>query len=177
MIILYGGSFSPITYGHYLVIVNIMKQYPDAKMIISPVNQNYSKSLLPYVDRLKMVQLTIDWIKKDYPTFKINASDFMGRGTNPYNDAEWIKYVLINTNDKDIYYLIGTDVDPSTWRIEDQKELNKIKLLKYSRTNGISSYQTEQIYVNTGNLINLIPPVKDYFEKKFSREYIRSLIV
>jgi len=178
MIILYGGSFSPITFGHYLVIINILKKYPNARMIISPVNDNYSiikgrppgeeHSLLPYQDRLAMVQLTIDWIKKDYPEFNIEKSDFMGRGTQQYNDAEWIKSVGL----KDVYYLVGSDIDFSTWRKEDQLILKKINLLIYPRTNDISSYAIEQKYVKDGTLVNLIPPVRSYFLKHFTREYI-----
>ena len=166
MIILYAGSFSPITVGHYFVIINIMKQYPNAIFIIAPVNQKYRKELLPFDDRLAMIELTVKWIHKDHPNWKINPSDFMRNG-DKYNDGEWINYNNSIYPHNDIYYLIGSDVDTHTWRQKDQDVLATIHTLIFPRTNKISSFGSMSHYEKTGKLINLIPPVKNYVKEHF----------
>jgi nicotinic acid mononucleotide adenylyltransferase len=171
MIILYSGSFSPITYGHYLVITTVMTKYPDCVMLIAPVNDHYRKELLPFKNRFDMINLTIKSIKNDHPLWEIYSSDFMGNGNQQYNDSEWID--AISKRYSDIYYLIGSDVDVKTWRQKDQDTLKKIHLLVFERTNQISSYLILKTYIKTGVVTNLIQSVSDYFKDHFSVEYVK----
>ena len=138
-----------------------MKQYPNATMIIAPVNQKYRKELLPFDDRLEMIKLTIDWIHKDHPNWNVQASAFMRNG-NQYNDAEWINYIKTLHDKAEIYYLIGSDVISTTWRQKDQDALATIHTLTIQRINKISSFGITKHYKKTDQLINLIPPVKIY---------------
>jgi len=176
MIILYSGSFSPITYGHYLVITEIMTKYPNATMLIAPVNDHYRRELLPFKDRLEMIHLTIINLKKDHPSWEIYYSNFMETGDQPYNDAEWIEDVIKNFQTTDIYYLIGSDVTVNTWRQKDQDALKKIHLIVQPRANLISSQAMLNMYVKTGIITNLIKPVKIYFLKHFDRDYVKNKI-
>ena len=91
--VVFGGSFNPLTLGHQEVIDYLLK-YVSPNVVLLPNGDSYSnKTLIPYVDRVKMIRLVYPDIEiDDYETHQ----DF--RGTYQY---------LIDQNHP--FFVIGSD--------------------------------------------------------------------
>ncbi|MDD4193936.1 MAG: nicotinate (nicotinamide) nucleotide adenylyltransferase [Acholeplasmataceae bacterium] len=60
MILVYGGSFNPPTLAHQAILEKLKNLYPEAKIIVVPVGDDYRKSdLAPFFHRYEMVKLMI----------------------------------------------------------------------------------------------------------------------
>lgn len=61
MNLVYGGSFNPPTLAHQAIIDKLINLYPEAKIIVVPVGDNYrKKDLAPFFHRAEMVKLLIE---------------------------------------------------------------------------------------------------------------------
>ena len=60
MNLVYGGSFNPPTIAHQAILEKLIYLYPEAKIIVVPVGDDYrKKDLAPFFDRLEMIKLMI----------------------------------------------------------------------------------------------------------------------
>ncbi|MFA6692371.1 MAG: nicotinate (nicotinamide) nucleotide adenylyltransferase [Acholeplasmataceae bacterium] len=60
MILVYGGSFNPPTIAHQAILDKLINLYPEAKIIVVPVGDDYrKKDLAPFFHRVEMLKLMI----------------------------------------------------------------------------------------------------------------------
>lgn len=119
-VILFGGSFDPIHYGH-LKVASIAKDYIKADEVVFILAQNprWKTPATSKEDRLQMLELAI----KGYDNFSIDLTE--------YNSNAEVNYTFdtisaIKKDSKEYYFLIGSDqVDKlHLWhRIEELKEM------------------------------------------------------
>lgn len=61
MTLVYGGSFNPPTLAHQAILDKLKDLYPEAKIIVIPVGDDYrKKDLAPFFHRVEMIKLMIE---------------------------------------------------------------------------------------------------------------------
>lgn len=112
MYVVYGGAFNPLTKAHIEITNKILKTYPNSKVIIVPVGNDYNKpELIDFNHRFNMLKLAfkdnknviiskIENSKKYLGTLntlnklseKYNNLHFLIGSDNLININKWIKY-------------------------------------------------------------------------------------
>lgn len=115
MIILYPGSFSPVTKGHINFVKELKNNQIIDKIIIVPAISSHSKELMPFKDRFNMLKLAFqnheNVIISDYEKsskvqgtyyelmhFKklFNETPYLAIGADNFKDLpNWINYKLL----------------------------------------------------------------------------------
>lgn len=112
MIIVYGGSFNPVTLAHETIIKEISKLDYIDKILITPVGDKYNKSgLIDSKYRVKMLELVIKDIDKTYIDFTEILADKV------LTTYETLQILQNKYPHKEIYFLLGADnlLEFSTW--------------------------------------------------------------
>ncbi|WKN32034.1 nicotinate (nicotinamide) nucleotide adenylyltransferase [Porifericola rhodea] len=103
---LFFGSFNPIHIGH-LIIANTVKGYAELDQVwfvVSPQNPfKSSKSLLPDVDRLKMVELAIE------DNFELRASNVEFSMPKPSYTVDTLTYLKERYPNHHFSLILGSD--------------------------------------------------------------------
>ena len=152
-VIIFGGSFSPITIAHINLILNTMRYCFDSKLIIVPIKKSSSKSLLDFQHRCQMCRLSIEHIKQLHPNYDIEL-----REDCEVMNAEYIQQ--FEQMNKQVCYLCGYNVYQNfhTWeKIDRDLFFTKYNLIVYPRNDEISSTK-----VRAGNLNYCIKSIADY---------------
>lgn len=174
-VIIYGGSFSPISTGHLQVITDILKLLPNVKFYIVPVNDSHQKKIIVGNDenginyRLKMCEISVDYLKKYHQNCDISVSDYTFTQTNSSIDQETMEYFQKMHPDYYLYYLCGQDVfdNFSKWNEKSRDDIltNKYGLIIHPRTNGISSTKIRENYKMNNTITDVVPEVAKYLKQ------------
>ena len=114
-IAIFGGTFSPIHFGHLLIAEQVAKQYKLNSVLFMPAGQPPHKendNLLEAKHRLEMIKLAIGNNKKfAYSAYEINKE---GKSYT----AETLKHFLDLGIAKEVFFIIGADslLDIFNWR-------------------------------------------------------------
>lgn len=101
MNLVYGGSFNPPTLAHQAIIEKLINLYPEAKIIVVPVGDDYrKKDLAPFFHRLEMVKLMIA------PYEQVILSSL--EGIHPFKGTIHTLKTLNETYDE-LYVVMGQD--------------------------------------------------------------------
>ncbi|HKL94949.1 MAG TPA: nicotinate (nicotinamide) nucleotide adenylyltransferase [Haploplasma sp.] len=101
MNIVYGGSFNPPTKAHLEIVDTLLLQFPQSKVIILPVGNNYSKkSLINFNDRFMMLELMFS---NNSRVIVSNLED-----TNVFKGT-YDSLKTLNLEFEDLYLVIGSD--------------------------------------------------------------------
>lgn len=112
MIIVYGGSFNPVTLAHEAIIKEISKLDYIDKILITPVGDKYNKAgLIDSKYRVEMIELVIKDIDKTYIDFTEILADKV------LTTYETLQILQNKYPHKEIYFLLGADnlLEFSTW--------------------------------------------------------------
>lgn len=148
MIILFGGTFNPPTNAHLKIILEIQKQFSNAKIIIIPVNDFYQKNhKIPSFHRFNMCKLLFG------NKLNIEISDYEIKNTKHSYTLDTLNYFQSIYPDQDIYWLMGSDNlnDIINW-YHPEDILNKYNLLVTQRN----------IKENISQIINKYDLLKKY---------------
>ncbi|MBN2268120.1 MAG: nicotinate (nicotinamide) nucleotide adenylyltransferase [Acholeplasmataceae bacterium] len=101
MILIYGGSFNPPTIAHQAILEKLNNLYPEAKIIVVPVGDDYRKNdLAPFFHRVEMVKLMIE----SYDSVILSTIE----GVHPFHGTIGTLNILEKTY-QDLYIVIGQD--------------------------------------------------------------------
>ena len=152
-IVVFGGSFNPITKAH-INILNKAMNYIDAKVgIIVPVGNYYSKDdLLDYNHRYNMINLVIQ------SNSSIIINDYNNRTIQPktLDTLDYIQTLYPNDN---IYFLMGKDnlLDFNNW-YKPEVLLNKYRFIIVDRdtNNSIDNILKDKLFVSNIDHISIL---------------------
>ena len=139
-----GGSFNPVHYGHLKMAEAAMESSHFSKILFIPTGTPYhkeQKSLLPFSDRLKLLELAIE----NCPGF--DCSPIEGeRDGNSYT-IDTVRELLRQNPTNSYSLLIGTDQFLTLRSWHKIKELGKLVDFYVANRNGemeISAFQKEK---------------------------------
>ena len=136
-----GGSFNPVHYGHLKMAEAAMESTHFSKVLFIPTGTPYhkeQKSLLPFADRLKLLELAIE----KYPDF--DCSPIEGeRDGNSYT-IDTVRELLRQNPTNSYSLLIGTDQFLTLRSWHKIKELGQLVDFYVANRNGEMSFSTFQ---------------------------------
>ena len=136
-----GGSFNPVHYGHLKMAEAAMESSHFSKVLFIPTGTPYhkeQKDLLPFADRLKLLELAIE----KYPDF--DCSPIEGeRDGNSYT-IDTVRELLRQNPTNSYSLLIGTDQFLTLRSWHKIKELGKLVDFYIANRNGEMSFSTFQ---------------------------------
>ena len=136
-----GGSFNPVHYGHLKMAEAAMESSHFSKVLFIPTGTPYhkeQKSLLPFSDRLKLLELAIE----NCPDF--DCSPIEGeRDGNSYT-IDTIRELLRQNPTNSYSLLIGTDQFLTLRSWHKIKELGQLVDFYIANRNGEMSFSTFQ---------------------------------
>lgn len=112
MIVVYGGSFNPITLAHEKIIKEMSKLNYINRVLIVPVGDKYKKvGLINSKDRAEMIKLSIKNIKKA----SIDYTEILSNKV--LTTYETLNIIQSKYPNKKIYFILGADnlVEFSSW--------------------------------------------------------------
>lgn len=109
MLIIYGGSFNPVTKAHEEIVDILKKEFKDSKILLMPVNKdnyNWKNNLASNIDRYNMLNLVFE--SSMISTYEFDNINYGGT----YKLIEHFKQ-----DHSDVYFVIGTDnlIQMSQW--------------------------------------------------------------
>lgn len=129
MIIVFGGTFNPVTKAHYKIAQKIEEQFKPEKIIILPTGDTYTwkNDFVSFFHRMEMLKLVFN---SDLYEILDLENDDKYEGT--YQSLLKIKEIY----QKDIYFLLGADnlLYINKW-INYQKIIDEFKLIVVKRDN------------------------------------------
>lgn len=136
-----GGSFNPVHYGHLKMAEAAMESTHFSKVLFIPTGTPYhkeQKDLLPFSDRLKLLELAIE----NYPDF--DCSPIEGeRDGNSYT-IDTVRELLWQNPTNSYSLLIGTDQFLTLRSWHKIKELGQLVDFYVANRNGEMSFSTFQ---------------------------------
>ena len=136
-----GGSFNPVHYGHLKMAEAAMESTHFSKVLFIPTGTPYhkeQKDLLPFADRLKLLELAIE----KYPDF--DCSPMEGeRDGNSYT-IDTVRELLRQNPTNSYSLLIGTDQFLTLRSWHKIKELGQLVDFYVANRNGEMSFSTFQ---------------------------------
>ena len=136
-----GGSFNPVHYGHLKMAEAAMESTHFSKVLFIPTGTPYhkeQKDLLPFADRLKLLELAIE----KYPDF--DCSPMEGeRDGNSYT-IDTVRELLRQNPTNSYSLLIGTDQFLTLRSWHKIKELGQLVDFYIANRNGEMSFSTFQ---------------------------------
>ena len=136
-----GGSFNPVHYGHLKMAEAAMESTHFSKVLFIPTGTPYhkeQKDLLPFADRLKLLELAIE----KYPDF--DCSPIEGeRDGNSYT-IDTVRELLRQNPTNSYSLLIGTDQFLTLRSWHKIAELGKLVDFYIANRNGEMSFSTFQ---------------------------------
>jgi nicotinate-nucleotide adenylyltransferase len=136
-----GGSFNPVHYGHLKLAEAAMESTHFSKVLFIPTGTPYhkeQKDLLPFADRLKLLELAIE----KYPDF--DCSPMEGeRDGNSYT-IDTVRELLRQNPTNSYSLLIGTDQFLTLRSWHKIKELGQLVDFYVANRNGEMSFSTFQ---------------------------------
>lgn len=151
-IIVFGGSFNPITIAHTNILNNAIKLINASIGIIVPVGNYYTKDdLIDYNHRKKMIELSIK------SSIDIIINDYNNKNIQP-KTLDTLNYIQSLYPNDCIYYLMGKDnlLDIKNW-YKPKELLSKYKFIIVDR--------------NTNNLI------EDILKDNIFKDYLDNILI
>ncbi|MFI3329539.1 MAG: nicotinate-nicotinamide nucleotide adenylyltransferase [bacterium] len=145
MLLVYGGSFNPITKAHY-EIAKLLKEKYNSNFLFVPVGNSYSKeNLIEFHHRFNMLNI----IANKLDATVINAED------NKKYLGTYDLLKKLQKEDKDIYFILGADnlINLHNW-INAKKLIEEFKFIVLTRDNiklDFSSFE----YPNNFDVVNI----------------------
>lgn len=145
MLLVYGGSFNPITKAHY-EIAKLLKEKYNSNFVFVPVGNSYSKeNLIEFHHRFNMLNI----IANKLDATVINAED------NKKYLGTYDLLKKLQKEDKDIYFILGADnlINLHNW-INAKKLIEEFKFIVLTRDNiklDFSSFE----YPNNFDVVNI----------------------
>ncbi|MDH5560189.1 MAG: nicotinate (nicotinamide) nucleotide adenylyltransferase [Deltaproteobacteria bacterium] len=143
-IAVFGGSFSPVHFGHYLIITEILKIGKVQKCLVIPTFQNPLKkklSLLPERVRWKMLQETFSEIKQ------VELLDYELKQKKVNFTVDTLEYISHRFPKDHLYLLMGEDAFQhfSFWH-QPEKILTLARIVVFFRPKERSMPSNESKY-------------------------------
>jgi len=169
-VVIYGGSFSPVTTGHMSVITNVMTAFPSNTICyLVPIIDDWivknkgCNRLVTKQHRVAMCELAIEDIKIYHPNWNLVVTSFWDTEV----DNSLLEYYHTLYPQSNICYLCGTDVYNSFcyWSQCSQQALSsdRFNLIVYPRNDDdISSTHVYNIYQQDNKLTHVIDTVAQY---------------
>ena len=136
-----GGSFNPVHYGHLKMAEAAMESSHFSKVLFIPTGTPYhkeQKSLLPFSDRLKLLELAIE----NCPDFAFSPIEGEREGNSYTFDT--VRELLRQNPTNSYSLLIGTDQFLTLRSWHKIKELGKLVDFYIANRNGEMSFSTFQ---------------------------------
>ena len=115
---LFGGSFDPPHMGHIFIVCYLALQNFDEILVLPSFKHPEGKNLSPFVHRLEMTKLAMDWIPS------VTVSDFERKiATNDkFNyTVDTVNKLLAEHADWRLHLVVGSDIsDFSRWERGDE---------------------------------------------------------
>ncbi len=145
MLLVYGGSFNPITKAHY-EIAKLLKNKYKSNFVFVPVGNSYSKeNLIAFNHRFNMVNIVAN---------KLNAKVIDTENNEKYlGTYELLKQ--LEKEDKDIYFILGADnlINLNNW-INAKKLIKEFKFIVLTRDNIKLNFDNFE-YPNNFEVVNI----------------------
>ena len=171
-IVIFGGSFNPPLNSHFAIAEQVLNQYEQVdKVIFIPVNKKYEKdSLIENKHRYEMIKRVVD------KNNRFEVSDMDMNGSRSLSTIETIEGIQKIYEDKEIYFLIGSDnlKEINTWNRADEL-ISKYKLLVMERdTDRVEDIieNSEFLKEHKGNIVKLEQQIKSNFNSTYVRGQI-----
>ena len=136
-----GGSFNPVHYGHLKMAEAAMESSNFSKVLFIPTGTPYhkeQKSLLPFSDRLKLLELAID----NCPDFAFSPIEGEREGNSYTFDT--VRELLWQNPTESYSLLIGTDQFLTLRSWHKIAELGKLVDFYIANRNGEMAFSTFQ---------------------------------
>lgn len=136
-----GGSFNPVHYGHLKMAEAAMESSHFSKVLFIPTGTPYhkeQKSLLPFSDRLKLLELAIE----NCPDFAFSPIEGEREGNSYTFDT--VRELLRQNPTNSYSLLIGTDQFLTLRSWHKIKELGQLVDFYVANRNGEMSFSTFQ---------------------------------
>ena len=136
-----GGSFNPVHYGHLKMAEAAMESSHFSKVLFIPTGTPYhkeQKSLLPFSDRLKLLELAID----NCPDFAFSPIEGEREGNSYTFDT--VRELLRQNPTESYSLLIGTDQFLTLRSWHKIAELGKLVDFYIANRNGEMAFSTFQ---------------------------------
>lgn len=136
-----GGSFNPVHYGHLKMAEAAMESSHFSKVLFIPTGTPYhkeQKSLLPFSDRLKLLELAID----NCPDFAFSPIEGEREGNSYTFDT--VRELLWQNPTESYSLLIGTDQFLTLRSWHKIAELGKLVDFYIANRNGEMAFSTFQ---------------------------------
>lgn len=136
-----GGSFNPVHYGHLKMAEAAMESSHFSKVLFIPTGTPYhkeQKALLPFSDRLKLLELAID----NCPDFAFSPIEGEREGNSYTFDT--VRELLRQNPTESYSLLIGTDQFLTLRSWHKIAELGKLVDFYIANRNGEMSFSTFQ---------------------------------
>lgn len=117
MVIIFGGSFNPITLGHIDTSLSVSNKVNSDVLITPCFKNNFKNELVDSTHRLNMCKIAV----KNYPNIKINSIEIDKQTSG--STLELIKLLKNINPETDFYFLIGMDNANSITTWKNYKEL------------------------------------------------------
>ena len=157
-LVLFGGTFDPIHFGHIKPVCSACQQIQADELIFIPCHQPVHKQS-PKVtsqDRLNMVSLVAQELNLN-SELKVNCSDFEIRQGGQSYTRRTVEYFKQHNPDCDLYFLIGMDsyLNFTTW-YKWQEILQFCQLLVVNRPGyQINQDDLPELLVNRSQIIDV----------------------
>lgn len=140
MNIIYGGSFNPPTIAHLNIIKTLLSNYPNSKVIVLPVGNDYKKpELIDFNHRCEMISLLIKQNKEEVVISNLEHRSGY-QGTLKALDELSLTY-------DNLHFVIGSDnlKDLVNW-ISYETLLEKYPFIVINRNKYMTQLQAEEMF-------------------------------
>jgi len=152
-LILFGGAFDPIHFGHINMALEASKTLDSDVLFIPARISVWKENSLPSEHKMKLIELTI----KEYPRFQV--SDYEIKSTKDVNySIDTVRHFKKLYPDYELYYLIGTDHVDVFHKWKDADELSSLAHIIYFDRPGylVTSNNKEKFHMTEikGNIMD-----------------------
>ena len=159
-IAVFGGSFNPITLGHFFVVGHILLNDPniDQIMVVPCFEQDGKNNLAPFDIRIEMCQAALNFFSKE----RVIVSD-IERNTKSYTVDTLKKLIQLSNNKDNFRFVMGADLIESAKTWDGWNEIEKLAPPYVVGRAGISGSEATPICpAVSSTLIRALLEIKDY---------------
>ena len=140
-VILFGGSFDPVHWGHLEIAKQALKQTGASELWFLLAAQNpFKKDTTPYYHRRKMLSMMIDY------HHKLKICDIENHLPKPSYSIDTVRALKKQHPNTHFYWLIGSDQIPKLHEWKDFDRLKQtVEFLVYTRPGENHSHDYQQI--------------------------------
>ena len=164
MHIVFGGSFNPPTIAHQHMIDQLKEAFPQSRILILPVGDDYNKkALISIKHRIQMLELMIDGASD------VTVSDLEARRTWKGTLASLDE---LSKSYRDIHFVIGSDQLSGLFEwIDYQRLLETYPFIVMTREGSLSENEAEAMFAHIRHRFTFIT-----FNRNISSTLVRNNI-